>query len=69
MLVESLTDTPYNRALARGHRIRNGHDMRAVQASSDGILWHNVMLCCGETIPIDCITAADLDTNTTTDKD
>jgi hypothetical protein len=43
--------SPFNQRLARGHRMRLGHELKAVQVSEDGILWHTVRLCCGETIP------------------
>lgn len=49
--VEALPDTPVNRQMLRGHELRKGHtpDMRHV--SADGVLWHRVALCCGETVP------------------
>jgi hypothetical protein len=48
---EAPADTPFNRRLAEGHLNRTGHKMNLVQVSDDGILWTNVRLCCGETIP------------------
>lgn len=51
MYVEQLADTPFNARLARGHKLRKGHELKAVQVSEDGTLWRYVYLCCGETIP------------------
>ena len=31
--------------------MRLGHEENAVHVSADGILWHKVRLCCGDTIP------------------
>lgn len=45
------THSPFHARLARGHEIRKGHALHAVEVSQDGILWHTVRLCCGETIP------------------
>jgi hypothetical protein len=51
MIVQPISVTPYQARMARGHAILQGHKLRAVQVSSDGILWHTVRLCCGEEIP------------------
>jgi hypothetical protein len=37
--------------MAIGHQIRKGHALAAVLISADGILWHQVNLCCGVTPP------------------
>jgi hypothetical protein len=44
-------DTPFQRRMARGHHIRQGHPLDAMQVSADGVLWHTVRLCCGQAIP------------------
>ena len=49
--VETPVYTLFNARMARGHEMRLGHELKAVQVSDDGILWHTVRLCCGETIP------------------
>jgi hypothetical protein len=59
MIVEPLKDTPFQARMARGHKMRLGHELKAVQVSSDGILWHTIKLCCGETIPESVETWAD----------
>jgi hypothetical protein len=51
--IEKLADTTFNARLARGHKLRKGHDLNAVQVSADGVLWRYVHLCCGEEIPAD----------------
>jgi hypothetical protein len=50
-LIETPADTPFNRRMAEGHKNRTGHKLDAVQVSDDGVLWHTVRLCCGETVP------------------
>lgn len=51
MFIEKLPDTPMNKRMATGHLIRLGHQLNAVHVSQDGMLWHRVYLCCGESIP------------------
>lgn len=51
MKTSELPDTLLNRQMTAGHRARKGHDLNAIQVSSDGTLWQTVKLCCGETIP------------------
>lgn len=51
MQVSTIPDTPFERRMAQGHRIRLGHELNAVHVSSDGVLWHKVNLCCGDSIP------------------
>ena len=46
-----LADTPMNHRLEVGHALRTGHELEAEQVSDDGILWHTVRACCGETEP------------------
>jgi len=49
--VTTIPNTPFQQRMARGHRIRNGHELAALHVSDDGILWHKVRTCCGEQIP------------------
>lgn len=49
--VETIPNTAMQQRMARGHRIRLGHEQKAVHVSDDGILWHKIRTCCGETIP------------------
>lgn len=51
MMVEPVANNSFNARMAEGHKRRLGHDLKAVQVSADGILWHTVRLCCGETVP------------------
>lgn len=44
-------DSPFNARMERGHYMRTGHKLHAVEVSQDGMLWHKVYLCCGESIP------------------
>jgi hypothetical protein len=44
-------DNGFNRRMARGHELRRGHPLEAVQVTSDGTLWHRVNRCCGEAVP------------------
>lgn len=44
------TESPMHRQMVAGHRSRKGHELVVVMASVDGILWHRVYLCCGETV-------------------
>lgn len=49
--VSTIPDTPFSRRMAAGHAMRLGHTENAVHVSADGMLWHKVRLCCGDTIP------------------
>lgn len=49
--MEPITDNAYNRRMAEGHKRRTGHDLVGYQASDDGVLWHTIRECCGETEP------------------
>ena len=49
--VATVPSTPMEQRMARGHKIRTGHDQVALQVSDDGILWHKVRVCCGEQVP------------------
>lgn len=49
--IEELPDTSFMRRMAEGHETRMGHKLDAVNVSEDGMLWHMVRLCCGETVP------------------
>jgi len=49
--IEEPLDNSFQRRMARGHMLRHGHDLDAMQVSADGTLWHRVNLCCGEAIP------------------
>lgn len=51
MHIEPVRNTPMNAQMAVGHLMRLGHVLDAVEVSEDGILWHRVYKCCGETIP------------------
>ena len=44
------TESPMERAFQQGHRRRQRHELVVIMASVDGILWHRVYLCCGETV-------------------
>jgi hypothetical protein len=54
-----IPDTPFQRRMARGHYNLRGHKLNAVHVSDDGILWHTVRLCCGDTVPDTVQTWAD----------
>lgn len=43
-------ESPMQRAFRQGHRGRTGHELVVIMASADGILWHRIALCCGETV-------------------
>jgi hypothetical protein len=43
-------ESPLERQRQRGHRQRTGHEAVSVLVSVDGILWHRVNECCGDTI-------------------
>jgi hypothetical protein len=60
MKIQHIANTPFNARLARGHEMRLGHALEAVEVSSDGILWHKVYKCCGETIPATVKTLEDI---------
>lgn len=49
--VEPLPDTAMQRRMAAGHAMRLGHAENAVHVSADGVLWHKLRLCCGDTMP------------------
>ncbi len=49
--VERPANTEFQRRMALGHRNRLGHELEMVQISDDGIIWRNVRLCCGDTVP------------------
>lgn len=59
MQIQHIPDTPFNQRMARGHYMRLGHDLDALEVSEDGILWHRVYKCCGETIPFKVATWED----------
>lgn len=48
---EPLPDTEFARRVAEGHRLRLGHSLEAFNVSDDGMLWHTVRTCCGDTEP------------------
>ena len=56
---EPILHTPFNRRMAEGHKMRIGHKLNRVQVTADGVLWHGVNLCCGETAPETVTTWAD----------
>lgn len=51
MIITTPHNTAFQQRMARGHRIRTGHNLDALQVSEDGVLWHTVKRCCGETVP------------------
>ena len=51
METKRIPQTPMYARMAEGHLIRTGHKLVAVHASSDGIVWLTVRLCCGEQVP------------------
>lgn len=60
MQIQHIADTPFNARLARGHYMRLGHVLDAVEVSQDGILWHKVYKCCGQTVPATVATWDDM---------
>lgn len=52
-------DSPFNRQRAKGHALRKGHELNAVQVSADNLLFFDVDLCCGEVVPAEVKTWAE----------
>jgi hypothetical protein len=49
--VQTIPNTSMEQRMARGHKLRFGHEQKALHVSDDGVLWHKVRTCCGEQIP------------------
>jgi hypothetical protein len=58
--IQPLHDTPLQRRIAAGHLQRTGHPLDAVSVSGDGVLWHTVRRCCGESVPPEVATWQDM---------
>lgn len=43
-------ESPMERMRRQAHRGRTGHELVSIMVSADGILWHRVAECCGETV-------------------